>query len=244
MKNKYSQHILIPCYDTDAAQYLKAASFMDMAQEAANLHADILGFGYDRLQVTRTAWVLSRMHIHFFRHPKWKEEVDLTTWHKGPEKLFFLRDFLLTGQDGKPAVAATTSWLVVNIDTRRIVRDPGISTEDVCCEHAIEEPCGKVQVPADMQKEMAGTHTVSYSDVDMNGHTNNAMYILWAMDAVGYGTASTRRVKDIRVNFNRETRPGDTVSIYRAVRETADGLSFYIEGESDGHSAFCAELTF
>ena len=56
MKDRYSQQIVIPCYQTDAAKLLKPASFMDMAQEAANRHADILGFGYDDLSRTRTLW--------------------------------------------------------------------------------------------------------------------------------------------------------------------------------------------
>ena len=70
MKDIYSQHFIIPCYETDEAQLLKPASFMDFAQEAANRHADILGFGYDDLSRTRNLWVLSRMHVRFLRHPR------------------------------------------------------------------------------------------------------------------------------------------------------------------------------
>jgi acyl-CoA thioesterase FadM len=62
---------------------LKPASFMDMAQEAANLHAATLGFGYDELIASRTAWVLSRMHVVFVDTLKWRDEVTLATWHKG-----------------------------------------------------------------------------------------------------------------------------------------------------------------
>ena len=61
--NKYSQKFIIPCYFTDASWRLKPASFMDVAQEAANQHATVLGFGYDDLIASRTAWILSRMHV-------------------------------------------------------------------------------------------------------------------------------------------------------------------------------------
>ena len=44
---KLVQNFTIPCYETDASWRLKPASFMDLAQEAANSHAAILGFGYD-----------------------------------------------------------------------------------------------------------------------------------------------------------------------------------------------------
>ena len=56
--NKYSHKFIIPCYFTDASWRLKPASFMDVAQEAANQHATVLGFGYDDLIASRTAWIL------------------------------------------------------------------------------------------------------------------------------------------------------------------------------------------
>lgn len=245
MRNRLCQHISIPSYDVDVAQLLKASSFMELAQEAANLHADILGFGYDSLMRTRTAWVLSRIHIHFSRHPRWREETDFSTWHKGARGLFYLRDFLMTDSEGETLVSATSSWLVLNIDTRRIVRDSGVCTEDICLDNAIGEPCGKVQFPSDLEKELACVHTVSYSDVDMNGHTNNTMYLVWAMDAAGYDLVSTRPVHDVRINFSHETRPGEAVSIYRAERKLdGGGTVCHIEGEIDGRQAFSAELEF
>lgn len=244
MIRKFSQHLLVPCYHSDVSQLLKPASFMDMAQEAANLHANLIGFGYDDLIRSRTAWVLSRMHIRFVRHPRWREEVDFTTWHKGPDGLFYIRDFVISDAAGDHLVEATSSWLVINIDTRRIVRNPGFSDESICRENAIAEPCGKVQIPADLQKDLVHDHEVSYSDIDLNGHTNNAMYLVWAMDALEYGLVSSRPVREVRINFNHETRPGDKVSIYRACGGTEESPVYYIEGEVDGRQAFCTEITF
>ena len=124
--NKYTQNITIPCYDTDASWRLKPVSFMNLAQEAAGCHAVHLGFGYDDLIASNTAWILSRMHIEFVDTPKWRDEVTLQTWHKGLNRLFFLRDFIMTDGDGKPLVKATSSWLVLNLETRKLVRDPKV----------------------------------------------------------------------------------------------------------------------
>lgn len=240
---------MIPCYDTDVNCFLKPSSFMDLAQEAANLHADVLGFGYDDLIRTRTAWVLSRMHIKFVRHPKWRDEVNLSTWHKGPCRLFYLRDFRMTDKDGKDMVVATTSWLVLNIDTRRLTRDAVIAenSDSVCRENAIEEPCDKVQIPAGANEIFAGVHVVSYSDVDMNGHTNNAVYLVWAMNVVDFEVASAGPVKEARINFNHETKPGEKVSLYKIAEKMSDGWIYYVEGRLEdgtekGKSAFCVEI--
>ena len=70
---KFCQDLRIPCYQTNRQTLLKPAAFMDIAQEIAYWAASELGFGYDTLHVHHTAWVLSRMHLHFDSFPKWRD---------------------------------------------------------------------------------------------------------------------------------------------------------------------------
>jgi len=242
---KYIEKITVPCCDTDASWLLKPASFMNLAQEAAGRHAVYLGFGYDDLIVSNTAWILSRVHVEFIDTPKWREDITLTTWHKGLNRLFFLRDFVLTDAQGKERVKATTSWLVLNLETRRLVRDPKLIEEGtVCTENAIETPADKVQMPKEVEPEFVMEHKVAYSDIDTNGHANNAMYMHWAMDAVDYDIASTRPVKEFTINFNHETKAGEVVKLYKAVVEKEDGRHVFVEGRLAEASSFIVEIVF
>ena len=175
---RYTENITVPCYDTDASWRLKPTSFMNLAQEAAGRHAVYLGFGYDDLIASNTAWILSRVHVEFIDAPLWRDNITLTTWHKGLNRIFFLRDFIITDSEGRERVKATTSWLVMNLETRRLVRDPKLMEEGtVCTDNVIETPADKVQMPKGAEPELVGQHAVSYSDIDTNGHTNNAMYM-------------------------------------------------------------------
>lgn len=241
---KYIQEYTIPCYDTDASGRLKPASFMNLAQEAAGQHAVYLGFGYDDLIATNTAWILSRVHIRFVDTPMWKDDVVLTTWHKDANRLFFVRDFRLTDKEGRTRVEATTSWLVMNLETRRLVRDPQLREGSECLEDVIATPAGKVQMPKDVEPQLMFEHLVAYSDIDVNGHANNAMYMQWAMDAVDYDIASTRPVKEVTINFNHETKAGDVVALYKSIIKTEDGRRVYVEGKVGDTSAFCVEIIF
>lgn len=243
--NRLIEHYTIPCYDTDASWRLKPVSFMNYAQEMANRHASVLGFGYDDLIGSRTAWVLARMYIRFIDLPLWRNDVTLTTWHKGLNRLFFLRDFRMTDPQGNVRVEATTSWIVLNLDTRRLVRDPKLMDEGTkCSENAVEQPADKVQLPKDAQMEFVMEHTVSYSDVDLLGHTNNAMYMHWAMDAVPYEITSQHPLKEVTINFNHETRAGEKISIYRTSLQVEDGLRVFIEGKVGDTSSFVIEMLF
>ena len=242
---KYIENITVPCYDTDAAWRLKPSSFMNLAQEAAGRHAVHLGFGYDDLIKTNTAWILSRVHVEFIDAPKWRDDITLTTWHKGLNRLFFLRDFILTDAQGRERVKATTSWLVLNLETRRLVRDPKLMEDGtICTENVIGTPADKVVMPKESEPEFVMDHIVAYSDIDTNAHANNAMYMQWAMDAVDYVTASSMPVRQVTINFNHETKAGDCVSIYRASVRKEDGIHVYVEGKVDGTSSFTVEIVF
>ena len=242
---KYTKDLTIQCYETDASWRLKPASFMNLAQEAAGNHAVYLGFGYDDLIISNTAWILSRVHVEFIDTPKWREDITLTTWHKGLNRLFFLRDFVLTDRNGRERVKATTSWLVLDLATRRLVRDPKLMEEGtVCTDNAIETPADKVHMPKDVESVHVMDHTVAYSDVDMNGHANNAMYMQWAMDAVDYDIASSRGVREFTINFNHEIKPGSIVSLFKTRVEDGECLHVFVEGKVEDQSAFTVEIIF
>ena len=218
-----------------------------MAQEIAYWAATGLGFGYDDLHVHHTAWVLSRMHFHFENPPRWRDNVTLVTWHKGADGLFYLRDFYLQGADGSRLVTCTSSWVVIDEQTRRLVRPEEL--QDLLnvgrgLEDAIEERAPKVVMPRGTEPELAGEHTVAYSDIDIIGHTNNARYMVWAMDCLDFEAVSARCVRDVYINFNKETTPGTTVQLFRLHAEEDGTPVSYVEGRVDGKPAFCVKLVF
>ena len=241
--NKFYQELSVPCYAVDRDRYLKPGSFMDLAQEIAHWAAEMLGAGFDDLAGKGTAWVLSRMHIHFAETPLWRQDVRLWTWHKGFDSLFFLRDFLLEDTAGTPLVTATSSWLIIDTASRRLIRNPGeirlldLSTADLT--DAIAEPAPKIQLPAG-EPEPVGSRKVAYSDIDFLGHANNARYMVWAMDCLD---GEALHPKDVYINFNREILPGDCVDFARFRETAADGtISYYIEGLVDGRQAFAIKF--
>ncbi len=236
----------ITCYETDSAKDLKPFAFMNIAQELANRDAVRLGFGYDRLMELNTIWVLSRMEVRFLRAPLWRETVEIDTWHKGEDGIFSLRDFLIRNQDGtEDLVTATSSWLIINLETRRIQRPQVLFDDNTLSEkkdrHAIETPCAKIEVPDRDLLRPAGQKKVRYSDIDFNGHVNNAKYIEWAMDFLDILPVTSRKVDHFRINYNNEAHLSDTIDIKVA---GTDPLTCYVEGVNEGKNIFRAEISF
>lgn len=239
---KFCQDICIPCYNADVKALLKPASFMDFAQEIAYWAANELGFGYDTLHIHHTAWVLSRMHVHFEEPLAWRDQVVLQTWHKGANGLFYLRDFDLKDKDGKSRIIATSSWVVIDERTRRLVRPEDLKDlldPDMQVDNAIEEPAPKIVLPKDVTAEKAGEHTVSYSDLDLNGHTNNPRYVVWSMDVLP-AEVTEKPVKDLFINFIKETKLGEKVELFRIKTQDA----WYVEGKVEDKTCFLVKMEF
>jgi acyl-ACP thioesterase len=248
MIEKFSADYLIPCYDTDLCQRLKPSAFLNMAQEAANHHAEYLGVGYDTLMELQQAWVMSRMKVQFERLPLWRDKVNLKSWHKGASGFMFLRDFILSDTEGNPLVKATTSWLVIDMTTRRLARRGAFAEfaadESKCIpEHVIEEPAAKVVIPEGFEVVKTATHTASYSDLDMNRHVNNVQYVVWAMDIVDLAVTEESQLRELEINFNTEVRPTDQVELTLYANPTEEGTLF-VEGKVEGKNSFIIRLQF
>lgn len=243
---KYSKKHTIACYEADANQLMRPTAMLDLMQEAANTNATALGFGFDELQDSNTAWVLSRMYVKFYKLPEWRQEVNLETWHKGVAKLFYLRDFRLSDTEGNAMIKATTSWLIIDLNTRRLVRNSDLATSPEKCtrEDAITEPADKVVVPVDIEAELVRKHPVTWSEIDTMGHVNNVKYVTWAIDAVESEVIKKTPIKELLVNYDAEVMPGDVVKIYRTKVENDEGISYYITGKVGDKQNFSVKLVF
>ena len=236
---KVIDDILVKCYEVDSAQRLKPTAFMDMAQEMAYQAAAAMKFGYDELIVKNMAWVLSRMRFRFLKAPVWGDEVEIRTWHRGAFGPFFVRDFEVLDKEGRRMIEATSSWVIIDVDSRSMARpEEVLPKEDTSCpDYAIETPAGKVMMPRGVEPELVATHKVAYSDIDLVGHTNNARYVAWALDCLDYGEAGIQ-VDEVEIVFHHEARPDEEIALYRAQK---DGWTF-VEGRREDVQVFCVRL--
>ena len=244
---KYARDVMIPCYMSDKSYFIKPGSFMDIAQEMAMDGADRLGFGFNKMFPMRMAWVLSRMHVHFDDTPNWRDDGTILTWHRGVEGPFYRRDYQYKVGD-RLCVSATSSWVIINLDTRAmehpdvmsIVADPNPQDDDI----ALPSAAPRVRMPRGAVPEFVSEHIVVYSDVDINGHANNTRYITWVMDCIPQEITFNRRVRDIYINYNKEILAGEAVKICQVKEETSDSLSYTFEGTVGETSCFTAKIVF
>ncbi len=247
MEEKHIVDLEIPSYLVDFKKQLRPSCFMSLAQEMAMKAADVLEFGYDQLAEHDLAWVLSRTKLVFEKVPKWQQQVQFATWHKGISGLYFIRDYQLRDKSsGEILVNGTSSWITINTKSRSLFRTTELAqffnTEAQSSDFALKEEAGKILVPK--ESELVCTHKVTYSDLDFIGHANNTSYVNWVMDCIPADLLRDSYPKVLEINFSKETKAGEEVQIFRHIEETEDKSVISFDGKVDGRTNFTARFTY
>ncbi len=245
MPDKYQEEYIIPSYFLDCNDRLRPSSFFDIAQELGVRGAMQIGVPDTVLRGRNLCWILLRNAMHCDVLPGREEKVTLQTWHSGVRGPISTRDYLVLDADGKVMISATSSWALMDIETRSLAKPERIfdliSPEPQNAARALQPDAPKIILPRDCEAEEAGTHVATYSDLDYNNHANNGKYPHWAMDCLPVEVATKQKVTDFYINYNREVRLGETVKLIRA--QSPDG-SWYVEGLVDGLQSFICRIVF
>jgi acyl-ACP thioesterase len=237
----FEEAITVPFSGVDAANRMKLSSVFDFFQDAANKHSILLGAGREEMERRGRVWILSRMSVFMERRPQWNEELTMRSWPRGSQKLFALRDYDLVDREGKAAVRGRSGWIIVDIEKKRPIR-PEALVETLPGNEGLDAlPDGAGPVPAAEGAVKSAERRAAYSDIDMNGHVNNARYIEWIEDALDSGLFYGAQQLRLDINYIAELVLSDTVEIWTA--PGSDG-AVLIEGRKDaaGQPNFRARL--
>ncbi|WPP48639.1 acyl-[acyl-carrier-protein] thioesterase [Catalinimonas niigatensis] len=223
------QYFTVRSYDVDFQRRLRPDVLCSFFQEVASEHALKLGVGYQQLEEQKLFWVLSRLLLQIKELPKWHEEIKIETWAKGTDRLFALRDFVVSNAQGEELVQATSYWLMLDAQSHRPVRPDHFFTRLKHEQHAIDALIEKLE---SKKEKLSHTEIAKYTDLDHNQHVNNIRYVSWILDSFPLDFFSQHALKSLQINFQSELKEGETVEIYKQKTEEQDYLiSGYRKGE-------------
>ena len=205
--------------DADALGRLKIASAQLIMQEISEDHCRILGYSRDRLVEQDVVWLLSRSRVEFESTPVMHDDMSVTTWPLRSARSIYPRCYIFS-VGGKVIGKAITQWLLVNLKTRAMVDGEklGIILPETNLPQVLKSPA-RLRPEGDPSEVF--TRTVRYSDLDLNGHMNNARYAEWLLDAVDAKLLLTHEIRALQLNYLHEVLPGNTVTLSRY--DTPDG---------------------
>lgn len=223
--------------DVDSSLQIRVSSLLRHMQDTATKHADKIKFGHNELEKDNFIWVIIRMQLEINRLPVLDEEFYITT-HPGKSKAFmFPRYFQVYDKHNKLLLNASSTWVVLNYETRKVVINPFKDRklpeeEDKNDLPLPEKVFGESPVLVEIRK-------AKYSEVDMNGHINNTRYVDYILDLHDSEFHKKKMVKSLLINFDKEIKEGDLISLYSNNQEPE-----IIHGLVDGQVSFAAKVEY
>jgi acyl-ACP thioesterase len=211
LEKEYPVHV----YETGPDGRLNLHSLFDYFQDIASDHAVLLGFGRDDLMKKNHFWVLSRIYAEISVWPSWGESISVKTWTRGTDRLFALRDFEVRYPEGRSIARATSSWLIIDRDTKRIQRPENnlsLLNSELTDEKALPRNAMKLEPDSENGRSTPPFH-VSISDLDINLHTNNARYLKWVTDSYDLDFILNNVPLSAEINYLAESRFNDNIAI-------------------------------
>jgi acyl-ACP thioesterase len=207
----WTESFPIRAYNVTPHGVASPLALCDFLQETAGNHAERLGVSMESLLDNGQAWVLAFLRLKVDRYPDWHDTLTIETWPSGLDRLYAMREFVLSDDEGECA-RATSAWLVIDTKRRRPLRPPAklydIDTPDR--PPALDVDRAKMDVP-DTSPEHERTFRVRYHDLDLNRHVNNVRYVEWATETLPAEWLDTHGLRDLTLEFRAETTAGDLV---------------------------------
>ncbi|XP_043705810.1 oleoyl-acyl carrier protein thioesterase 2, chloroplastic-like [Telopea speciosissima] len=222
----YKEKFIVRSYEVGINKTATMEAIANLMQEAALNQVQNLGYSTDGMGTSYTMrqlhliWVTTRMHIEVYKYPAWGDMIEIETWFEA-ERVGTRRDFIVKDATGTVIGRASSKWVAMNQDTRRLQkvndkvleeimtyspRTPRLAfpEEDNCSLKKIP----KLEEPAQYSKLGLKARR---ADLDMNQHVNNVTYIGWLLESLPQEIIDTHELRKVTLDYRRECQHDDMV---------------------------------
>jgi acyl-ACP thioesterase len=238
----YKELLTIKSYHTN--QYGKAsiAALLNILIEAAWAHAQVMDWGYDSLKSNNLFWVLSRIYVQFDQYPEWQDKIELSTWSAGTDGVYAYREYLIENGKGDIILRASTAWLILDLETRKIFRLTEYRT--TFPRRTVSNACRNPR----RIKSITGLANLNYcpvlfSELDINKHFNSVKYVERVLDDYGVEFLNSNEVAELEVNYLKEGVVGDRIAVSQVQLSDFETQNSLIR-ESDGADLCVLKITW
>lgn len=235
MKHELETTYTVRISDCDVGGHFRTSTLVKELLELGEDQAALFNLDRRTLLEKGVCWVLYRQAGAIRRQLTFGDQLTAVTWPGEISGPVFPRYFALFDQQGAAIGEGVTSWVLMDVNTRRPLRPsvlPGVLPVS-------DARPPSMPLPGMLRMENAapiGQRTVVYSDLDVNGHMNNARYIDWVLDTQDASAIAARGVSAWQLNYITEAKLGEVLELYAQ----PDGSAVLTQGKraSDGRVVF------
>ena len=211
MEPFYQQNFTITDNCVDCFGRLKPSMILYYVQEVAGRHFDVISMDYDALAEKGMIWVIIRQKVQITRIPRRGETIRVETWPMPTTRVAYPRSVVAYDEGGNEVFRSISIWVLMDIHSRSMVL-PGKSGISVAGTLRGNELAAPNALPA---KNLLNhrNRTVSFTDLDRNGHMNNTRYLDWIDDLIPSAFHQEHDLKELTVCYMSEAREGQDITL-------------------------------
>ncbi|XP_042483092.1 oleoyl-acyl carrier protein thioesterase 2, chloroplastic-like [Macadamia integrifolia] len=222
----YKEKFIVRCYEVGMNKTATIDAIANLMQEAACNHVQSFTYSADGMGTTKTMrklnliWVTTRMHIEVYKYPTWGNMIEIETWFEA-RKVGTRRDFIIKDATGTLIGRATSKWVSMNKNTRRLQKVPDEVLEELVdfspqtprLAFPEEDTSSLKKIPKleDPAKYAKLGLKAKRADLDMNQHVNNVTYIGWLLESMPQEIMDSHELQKVTLDYRRECQYGDVV---------------------------------
>lgn len=233
----YIERVEIGTGDVDPNRIVKVSALQKIFQEVASDHTKILRVGFEDLAEKNLSWVISRINTVIIRRPRLYENILVRTWPLRSGIVESERDFEIEDSDGNVIMKATSKWCIIDSRTRKPIKMSEFSFREPdyisrrALEYSFPDYYGK---NLSEEKHLTFERKVRLSDLDLNGHMNNTIYVDMIFDVLTKDEYNKNTFEGLYMKYKKEARLGDTIEI----KKYYVGDLICVKGFVDGREIF------
>jgi medium-chain acyl-[acyl-carrier-protein] hydrolase len=176
-------------------------------------HSDEVGYGINTIEQTKVVWILLDWKFKVIERPIYGQTIKVKTWSRKMEKCYAYRDFEIYDEYEKLLGIATTKWVILDAEIRKIQRIPEELSSKYNQElgkRVFEDEIEKMNEPETEQDSIE--LKIRRTDIDINNHVNNLNYLDFALEVLPEEIYN-QELKNIRITYKHQIEPGETINI-------------------------------
>lgn len=207
----YSKDFYVMYSVCDFNKRIFPSELINMIMEVSTEQSEDLGVGVDYLLENNKGWILIQSNLEIKRLPEFKEKITIFTQAKGFNKFFAYREFTVKDVNGAEIAKYYTTFMILDLKERTFVK---IEKDDIDFYGVFDETneTFKMTKPKKLKEATyEKKYNIRYSDIDTNGHVNNAKYLDWSIDTLPIEFIKEHSLKKMNIKYEKEIRYGETI---------------------------------
>ena len=222
---------------------MKPAAVLFLAQEVAGMHCYELELDYDTLARRNLFWAVTRHRVQIKRMPTRQEKLTVETWPMPTTRVAYPRSMVVYDQEGNECFRSISIWVLMDKDTRHMILPgkSGISLRGTIRGGELPSPNGLIAKPLSSTRQ----RTVSFTDLDRNGHMNNTRYMDWIDDLMPSAFHAQHSLKEFTVCYLSEAKEGQDLQMrWDMVAPDCLQVEAWRKEDDQNHRIFSAQMHY